>query len=293
MIAIIILLVAVIALIIGLSAAGNSTTNDVTTSNTVAQISGNVILGCMFTPDPKKSSDVLWEKDGVTGSVYKYENGKVSLTNQNSAFKGRTSLFLTELVNGNASLKLSNVPLNDAGTYKCTITNSKGTGSNKLSLNVGAFTPITVTNTTPTTLRCESPSWYPKPTVTWLNSTSQEDLTNSSITKYVSGLSVMVEVISDFTGAVEDMQYACIIKNNLAQAQAQAKFTVTGLKTDTRLDIISSAAILSPSVVLLNDHSHRKRTPMGGHELDSLFSAALEISFRVWRTFLLDLNISF
>ncbi|XP_072255878.1 V-set domain-containing T-cell activation inhibitor 1-like [Pyxicephalus adspersus] len=251
MIAIIIILVAAIALIIGLSIAGNSTTNDVTTSNAVGLIDGNVILGCTFTPDPQKSSNVLWEKEGVSGSVYKYENGKVSLGDQNSAFRGRTSLFLTDLVNGNASLKISNVQLTDAGTYKCTISNSKGTGSNKLSLNVGAFSPITVTNTTPSTLRCSSPSWYPKPTVTWLNATSKDDLTNSSITTFVPGLNVMFEVISDFSGAMENAQYSCVIKNDLAQAQGNAKFTVTGLKTDVRLDIISSGVIVSPSVFLL------------------------------------------
>ncbi|XP_077335699.1 V-set domain-containing T-cell activation inhibitor 1 [Lithobates pipiens] len=256
MIGIIILLVGAIALIIGLSVAGNSSTNAVMTSNAVGQINNNVILGCTFTPDTKQSSDVLWEKVGLTGTVYKYVNGKISLTDQNNAFKGRTSLFPTQLTTGNGSLLLSNVQLSDIGTYKCTITNSQGTGSNTLYLNVGAFTPITVTNTTPTTIRCDSPSWYPQPSVTWWNSTrgdlaSQANLTNSSTTTFVPGLSVMKEVITDLRGAVADTQYTCIIQNDLAKAQGIAKFTVTGLKTEARLDVIGSAAILSPSVVLL------------------------------------------
>ncbi|XP_040195162.1 V-set domain-containing T-cell activation inhibitor 1 [Rana temporaria] len=256
MIGIIILLLGAIALIIGLSVAGNSSTNAVMTSNTVGQINNNVILGCTFTPDTKQSTDVLWEKVGLTGTVYKYVKGKISLTDQNSAFKGRTSLFPTELTKGNGSLLLSNLQLSDIGTYKCTITNSLGEGSNTLYLNVGAFTPITVTNTTPSTLRCDSPSWYPQPSVTWWNSTSadlasQANLTNSSTTTIVPGLSVMMEVISDFSGAVGDTQYTCIIQNGLAKAQGIAKFTVTGLKTESRLDVIGSAAILSPSVFLL------------------------------------------
>lgn len=59
------------------------------------------------------------------------------MTDQNIVFKGRTSLFPNELTNGNGSLLLSNVQLSDIGTYKCTITNSQGTGSNTLYLNVG------------------------------------------------------------------------------------------------------------------------------------------------------------
>ncbi|PIO28656.1 hypothetical protein AB205_0176280 [Aquarana catesbeiana] len=61
----------------------------------------------------------------------------------------------------------------------------------------------------------------------------------------------MMQVITDLKGAVVDTQYTCIIQNGLAKAQGIAKFTVTGLKTDARLDLIGSAAILSPSVFLL------------------------------------------
>ncbi|CAJ0967691.1 unnamed protein product [Ranitomeya imitator] len=109
MIVIIILLVAAIALIIGLSVAGNSSANDVTTINAVGQISGNVLLSCTFAPDVKQSSDVLWEKVGDTGVVYKYENGKISLSDQNSKYKSRTSLFLNELSVGNATLMISSL----------------------------------------------------------------------------------------------------------------------------------------------------------------------------------------
>ncbi|CAJ0967690.1 unnamed protein product [Ranitomeya imitator] len=141
MIVIIILLVAAIALIIGLSVAGNSSANDVTTVNAVGQISGNVLLSCTFAPDVKQSSDVLWEKVGDTGVVYKYENGKISLSDQNSKYKSRTSLFLNELSVGNATLMISGLTVADSGVYKCTITNSNGKGDNKLSLNVGVSTP--------------------------------------------------------------------------------------------------------------------------------------------------------
>ncbi|XP_073407184.1 V-set domain-containing T-cell activation inhibitor 1 [Dendrobates tinctorius] len=251
MIVIIILLVAAIALIIGLSVAGNSSANDVTTVNAVGQISGTVILSCTFTPDVKQSTDVLWEKVGDTGVVYKYENGKISLSDQNSNYKSRTSLFLNELSVGNASLMMSSLMVADSGVYKCTITNSNGKGDNKLSLNVGAFSDLTVTNTSRTSLHCDSPTWYPKPTVSWVNITSASDITNSSVTDYVDGLNDVVEVVSDFNGVEKNIQYRCVINNNLARAEGDAMLTDSGLKTQTRLLILSSGQTTSPSRLLL------------------------------------------
>ncbi|XP_040277649.1 V-set domain-containing T-cell activation inhibitor 1 [Bufo bufo] len=250
MIAIIILLVAALALIIGLSAAGNSTTNDVTTVNTVGEIGKAAILPCTFTPDAKKSSNVLWEKVGDTGNVYKYENGKISLTDQNSNFKSRTSLFLTQLSAGNASLTLINVQMNDAGVYKCTITNSNGQGQNTLSLSVGAFSDVTVTNISQTTLRCDSPKWYPKPTVSWLNVSSGQNLA-SVVTDYVPSFSSMVRVISEFSNAEKNIQFRCVISNNVAHAEGDAILTDYGLLTESRLVVLSSARISSPSLLLL------------------------------------------
>ncbi|CAN2387704.1 Immunoglobulin V-set domain [Pristimantis euphronides] len=252
MIVIIILLVAAIALIIGLSVAGNKTTNNVITANAVGKIGEDVTLSCIFSPEVKQSCNVLWEKVGDSGVVYRFENGKDVLNDQNPNFKSRTSLFLDQLSVGNASLKINNVQMRDAGDYKCTITNCKNNGENKLSLNVGAFAALTVTNTSQTTLRCNSPSWYPSPTVSWLNVTSGSVLTNFS-TKYVTGLSNMLEVNSDFYEAEEEIQYRCVIMNNLARAEGDAIFTASGLKTQTRLQIgwLNSAQTTSPSRLLL------------------------------------------
>ncbi|XP_056410427.1 V-set domain-containing T-cell activation inhibitor 1-like [Hyla sarda] len=251
MIVIIILLLAAIALIIGLSISGNSTTNDVTTVNAVGQIGQDVILSCTFTPDVKQSSNVLWEKVGDTGVVYKYENGKIVLTDQNSNFKSRASLFINQLSAGNASLKITNVQMKDAGVYKCTITNSNGQGSNKLSLNVGAFSDVTVTNISQTTLQCSSPKWFPQPTVSWLNISASGSNLNTTLPQFVTGLSGMVQVISNFIEVQKDVQYRCVIQNNLAQAQGDAILTDFGLQTQSQLIILSSARMTSPPRLLL------------------------------------------
>ncbi|XP_071988385.1 V-set domain-containing T-cell activation inhibitor 1-like isoform X1 [Engystomops pustulosus] len=249
MIVIIVLLVAAIALIIGLSVAGNSAVNDVATSNAVGQIGEDVVLGCTFTPDVKQYNNIVWRKADAPGIVYKYENGKVSLSEQSAEFKGRTALFLNQVSAGNASLKISNVQISDRGVYRCSITNAKGTGENKLSLSVGAYSAVTITNVSQTSLRCDSPRWLPKPSVTWMEVESKTNL--SSTPTYVPDLSDTFQVISELQGAKLNTQYRCLIQNELAQAEGDAMLTVTGLKTQTRLQILASAQMTSPSLLLL------------------------------------------
>ncbi|CAH2218673.1 V-set domain-containing T-cell activation inhibitor 1 [Pelobates cultripes] len=136
MIAIIIILVAAIALIIGIGVSGQDSSS-VVANDAVGEIGEDVILGCTFPAAVKDSPNILWEKVGVNGYVYKYENDAAVLSGQNAGFKGRTSLFLNQLTSGNASLRLSNLELSDAGDYKCTVTNSNGNGVGKLTLKVG------------------------------------------------------------------------------------------------------------------------------------------------------------
>ncbi|XP_069801047.1 butyrophilin-like protein 2 [Dendropsophus ebraccatus] len=182
------------------------------------QVGDSVTLQCTFTLKLSQSISVVWEKVGDTGDVYRYENGEVSLNQQNPNFRGRTSLFPSQLPAGNASLRISEVQANDAGVYRCTITNSLRKVEGELRLNVRAYSTV-ISEDLGTTLRCLSPSWYPRPTVQWLDGTSGRDLTYLSSTRYIVNLSKF-QVISDFTGAKKNMTYICIIKNIMAEQSA-------------------------------------------------------------------------
>lgn len=52
-------------------------------------------------------------------------------------FRGRTAVFADQVVVGNASLRLKNVQLEDAGTYTCYIRTSKGKGNANLEYKTG------------------------------------------------------------------------------------------------------------------------------------------------------------
>ncbi|KAM4700630.1 V-set domain-containing T-cell activation inhibitor 1 isoform 1-T2 [Discoglossus pictus] len=250
MIVVIILLLAAIALIIGIGVSGN-TGMTVTTVYSIGLIGEDAILGCTFPPDLKQTNDIQWEKVDLSGTVYKYVNGKADLAGQNTAYKDRVSLFPNQLVTGNASLKLTKVKLTDAGLYKCIISNTNGKGEAKLSFKVGAFSPLTVTKISQNTLHCESPNWYPVPTVTWLNTSSGTPISNLSTTNLIPGLNSMQQVQSDLWNASEYVQYTCVIKNELAQATGDAMITASGVVTQTRLDVLSSSNSLSPPLILL------------------------------------------
>lgn len=71
------------------------------------------------------------------GLVHEFKEGKDDLSDQNEMFRGRTAVFADQVRVGNASLRLKNVQLTDAGTYKCYIVTSKGKGNANLEYKTG------------------------------------------------------------------------------------------------------------------------------------------------------------
>ncbi|XP_034072005.1 uncharacterized protein LOC117546031 isoform X3 [Gymnodraco acuticeps] len=63
---------------------------------------------------------VEWSKEHLYPTIaFLYRDGCETFEEKNQTFQYRTNLFLKELKSGNASLRLSNAQLSDAGTYKC------------------------------------------------------------------------------------------------------------------------------------------------------------------------------
>lgn len=69
--------------------------------------------------------------------VHEFKEGKDDLSQQHEMFRGRTAVFADQVVVGNASLRLKNVQLMDAGTYTCYIRTSKGKGNANLEYKTG------------------------------------------------------------------------------------------------------------------------------------------------------------
>lgn len=110
----------------------------VTTLTSAGNIGEDGILSCTFEPDIRLADIVIqWLKEGVMGLVHEFKEGKDVLSNQDEMFRGRTAVFSDQVIVGNASLRLKNVQLTDAGTYKCYIITSKGKGNANLDYKTG------------------------------------------------------------------------------------------------------------------------------------------------------------
>ncbi|OCT93557.1 V-set domain-containing T-cell activation inhibitor 1-like [Xenopus laevis] len=207
----------------------------------VKKMMEDVILSCTFTPDPSQDYDIKWEKVGMSGLVHKYQKGNNELTDQNPAFRGRTSLFLSQVMVGNASLKLSRVQLSDTGTYRCIISNSKGNGMDSLTLNVGGYSHVTVTQISSRSLRCESPDWYPQPSVSW-DASFGPNIQNFTNTSYRPTHDNMVNVSTELSDAQGNIWYNCEIRTGLAVATATSIFIGNGIRTKNWLTVVIPAS---------------------------------------------------
>lgn len=91
-------------------------------SQTMKSMPGDdVVLPC-HVEHPKDPSQVTVEwgrPDLKPRFVHVWHNQKEFLTDQNKAYKGRTSLLYDKLKDGDFSLKLTNVRHSDNGRYRC------------------------------------------------------------------------------------------------------------------------------------------------------------------------------
>ncbi|XP_005754829.1 coxsackievirus and adenovirus receptor-like [Pundamilia nyererei] len=86
----------------------------------------NVILPCQGPNDTGSIRVVKWTKPDLQKKiVHLYVDRRFDLEDQNPSFKNRVDLQDREMKNGDVSLILKNVTINDGGKYECSVTQKK------------------------------------------------------------------------------------------------------------------------------------------------------------------------
>ncbi|NXU46398.1 VTCN1 inhibitor, partial [Drymodes brunneopygia] len=244
MTAVIVILAAVIALIIGFGVSGKHSIS-VTALASPGNIGQHSILGCTFESDIRMDSIVIqWAKEGVAGLVHEFKSGKDHLQEQDPLFRGRTAVFADQVIGGNASLELRDVQLSDAGTYQCSVTTARGSGAAVLKYRTGAFSiPVVhVENSSHgETLQCDAPRWFPRPAVHWTAySDTGESLPHAANTSYeLNHGNITVRVLSLLHNVTANATYTCVIENNIAKAVGNIRVTEFSITKVTNLQLVN------------------------------------------------------
>ncbi|XP_074555320.1 butyrophilin-like protein 2 [Halichoeres trimaculatus] len=138
----------------------------------VAYAGDDVILPCHIKPSMDAATHTVeWTRPDLEPRfVHLWRSGEELLDDQHPWYEGRTSLFISELKNGNVSLKLSRVKLSDRGTYRCFIpTINRDTTVELLFGSVSSPSINISKSSSGLSLDCRSEGWFPQPEVRWLD----------------------------------------------------------------------------------------------------------------------------
>ncbi|XP_050019400.1 HERV-H LTR-associating protein 2 isoform X1 [Alexandromys fortis] len=207
----------------------------------------DVILPCLFT----SGFQVVIHWISQDNYVHSYYNGKDQLKKQHFRYAHRTSLVHSEINNGNASLTVRRLSLQDEGIYICYVGTTSTHTENTVVLKVGAFhTPLInyEKRNTESFLVCSIPRVYPYPHVTW-----KMDNTNvSESSSQVTGAPGPFNISSTLNITGSNSSFECTIENSLLNQTWRGEWTLAGSHQKNESDSISLWCTTSHKFFLLN-----------------------------------------
>uniref|UniRef100_UPI00398F1DC2 butyrophilin subfamily 1 member A1-like isoform X2 n=1 Tax=Pristiophorus japonicus TaxID=55135 RepID=UPI00398F1DC2 len=193
----------------------------------VAMVGGVVVLECQLIPEqPSADMEVQWVRrdSKLNTPVHLYRSGQDVSDNQDPAYRGRTALFKDEFKQGNVSLQLTDVKLEDQGDYLCMVEQHKIIEHTPVQLKVaslGLRPAIRLAGYSSHGLRmhCDTSGWYPAPMIHWAGGANRNmtDKGEAAMAMSKDGLYTMsstIEVASDGTNTFKCLVHSTILKHS-------------------------------------------------------------------------------
>ncbi|XP_067256457.1 butyrophilin subfamily 1 member A1 [Chanodichthys erythropterus] len=144
----------------------------------VAHVGSTVTLPCWISlPENAEALEIRWYRhDQFSNPVLFYKHGKIQDIEEES-YRNRTSLTRCSdqsggLKDGDVSLQLEKLTVQDEGLFHCYVSGESTYGSQEMVLKVTALGSAPVLFPQPlddgrVNISCRSSGWYPEPNVTW------------------------------------------------------------------------------------------------------------------------------
>ncbi|CAM4722955.1 unnamed protein product [Leuciscus chuanchicus] len=175
---------------------------------------GDIFVTCLYSaecllPCTSTNLDIIhWYKD--IKPVHSFYYNRDQLSHQSEDYKGRTSLLPgSEIKNGNVSLLLKNIRVQDEGRYRCYTANEKTNDEKFVSVSVEAPVKSVDITLKDDTVICYNSGVYPKPQVSW----SSEPLANEPLNTFQQTEEKLFMVTSELKVGVisSTYKYTCSI----------------------------------------------------------------------------------
>ncbi|KAI5091951.1 butyrophilin subfamily 2 member A2-like isoform X1 [Silurus meridionalis] len=146
-----------------------------------------ITVTCFFTADcllPCNSTHhiiiIHWNKVGKENAVHIFDNNSDHLENQDVDFRGRTSLFRDQISQGNVSLLLRKVRVEDEGIYTCYTFSRSEQLEEIIHLDVKAAIKRVEIKLNDEQITCNASEVYPQPIISWFK--NQEMISDDHMT---------------------------------------------------------------------------------------------------------------
>ncbi|XP_078794953.1 programmed cell death 1 ligand 1-like isoform X2 [Oryzias latipes] len=178
------------------------------------------VFPCRFPP----GDEILihWHLTRGNVVVHSFYENRDQLGQQSQQFKGRTSMFKDQISEGNASMQLTGVRVQDQGRYEC-YTSTLKDDAKKSYINVKVKAPPQKINMkqTENQIICSSDGIYPEPDLSWsISPPSSRTFQNTTRVQETEELLSNISSSLTLSDGEDDLDYICTISTPSNQRRA-------------------------------------------------------------------------